>query len=382
VKRMASVGWFGLAMALAIGVAGCNRSQGPDPAGANMAPADQNSPAVQNGEPIENTSYNQELTQAPAPPPELPDYSQPVCPGDNYLWTPGYWAYSSAGYYWVPGAWVMAPYVGALWTPPWWGYADGRYLWHAGYWGPYVGFYGGINYGFGYTGRGFYGGYWQGGSFNYNRAVMNVNTRYVRNVYDRHVTNYTSGRTSYNGGPRGLSVRPTASEQVALRQRKMQAVPAQVQREREAATNRAQFASENRGRPAVAAAESRPIEGRNEAPPREAPSANVRPEERERPPIQNERAREEQAPRAAPAPEVRRNPEAQRGVERPPEPQPRAMVNRPAPAARPEEARPAAPDTRPASRPAPEVRPQAVPPRPAPEAHPAPPPKDERKHQQ
>jgi hypothetical protein len=120
----------------------------------------------------------------------------------------------------------------------------------------------------------------------YNRAVMNVNTRYVRNVDDRHVTNYTSGRTSYNGRPRGLSVRPTASEQVALRQRRMQAVPAQVQREREAATNRAQFASENRYRPAVAAAESRPMKGRSEDPPREALPANVRPEERERPPIE------------------------------------------------------------------------------------------------
>jgi hypothetical protein len=354
-------------MALAIGVAGCNRSQGPDPAGANMAPVDQNASASQNAEPVENTSYNRELTQAPAPPPGLPDYSQPACPGDNYLWTPGYWAYSSAGYYWVPGAWVMAPYVGALWTPPWWGYADGSYIWHAGYWGPYVGFYGGINYGFGYIGRGFYGGYWQGGSFNYNRAVMNVNTQYVRNVYDRHVTNYTSGRSSYNGGPHGLNIRPTASEQVALRQRRMQAVPAQVQREREAASNRAQLASENRGRPAVAAAESRPIEGRYEAPPREAPAANARPEERETPAIQNERAREEQAPRAAPAPEVRRNQEAQREVERAPQAQPRAEVNRPA--------RPPEPH------PAPEAKSQAAQPRPAPQAHPAPPPKDERKHQ-
>src|SRR5580658_5945780 len=177
---MATVGWFGLAMAVAIGLTGCNRNQGPDPASANMAPADQNAPAAQNTEPVENTSYNQELTQAPTPPPELPDYSQPECPGDNYLWTPGYWAYSDAGYYWVPGAWVMAPYVGALWTPPWWGYADSSYIWHAGYWGPYVGFYGGIDYGFGYTGRGFYGGYWQNGLFNYNRAVLNVNARVVR----------------------------------------------------------------------------------------------------------------------------------------------------------------------------------------------------------
>ena len=38
-------------------------------------------------------------------PPELLTYEQPVCPGDGYLWTPGYWAYADAdtGYYWVPG---------------------------------------------------------------------------------------------------------------------------------------------------------------------------------------------------------------------------------------------------------------------------------------
>ena len=26
-------------------------------------------------------------------PPELPVYEQPVCPGDGYIWTPGYWAW-------------------------------------------------------------------------------------------------------------------------------------------------------------------------------------------------------------------------------------------------------------------------------------------------
>jgi hypothetical protein len=27
-------------------------------------------------------------------PPPLPVYEQPVCPGDGYIWTPGYWAWS------------------------------------------------------------------------------------------------------------------------------------------------------------------------------------------------------------------------------------------------------------------------------------------------
>ena len=41
-------------------------------------------------------------------PPELPVYEQPICPGDGYIWTPGYWAWDG-DYYWVPGTWVMAP---------------------------------------------------------------------------------------------------------------------------------------------------------------------------------------------------------------------------------------------------------------------------------
>ena len=44
----------------------------------------------------------------------------------------------------------------------------------AGYWGPHVGYYGGVNYGFGYMGIGFAGGVWAGGAFRYNTAVMRV----------------------------------------------------------------------------------------------------------------------------------------------------------------------------------------------------------------
>ena len=92
-------------------------------------------------------------------PPTLPVYAQPTCPVPGYIWEPGYWAYSDEGYYWVPGTWVLPPRFGLLWTPGYWGFADGLYVWHVGYWGPAVGFYGGIDYGFGYPGSGFYGGY-------------------------------------------------------------------------------------------------------------------------------------------------------------------------------------------------------------------------------
>ncbi len=35
-------------------------------------------------------------------PPPLPVYTQPPCPYDGFLWTPGYWGYGDMGYYWIP----------------------------------------------------------------------------------------------------------------------------------------------------------------------------------------------------------------------------------------------------------------------------------------
>src|SRR5271155_5141198 len=127
-------------------------------------------------------------------PPALPVYAQPVCPGDGYLWTPGYWAWGDDfnDYYWVPGTWVEPPEVGFLWTPGYWGWGGGRYIFNDGYWGPHIGFYGGINYGFGYFGVGFQGGRWDGGHFFYNRAVTNVNVTVIHNVYDKTVINNTT----------------------------------------------------------------------------------------------------------------------------------------------------------------------------------------------
>src|ERR1700677_1407043 len=105
-------------------------------------------------------------------PPPIPVYVQPPIPEPGYMWTPGYWAYEN-NYYWVPGTWVEPPSVGVLWTPPYWGFIGGVYGFNARYWGPHVGFYGGINYGFGYGGFGYGGGRWDGGNFSYNRSVNN-----------------------------------------------------------------------------------------------------------------------------------------------------------------------------------------------------------------
>ncbi|HXH48826.1 MAG TPA: hypothetical protein VNM47_05595 [Terriglobia bacterium] len=77
----------------------------------------------------------------------------------GYIWTPGYWAWDPAfGYFWVPGTWVLPPFVGAPLTAGYWDSDQGAYVRYAGYWGPAVGYYGGIDYGYGYTGDGYQGG--------------------------------------------------------------------------------------------------------------------------------------------------------------------------------------------------------------------------------
>jgi hypothetical protein len=187
-------------------------------------------------------------------PPALPVYAQPVAPGPGYLWTPGYWAWSPDGYYWVPGTWVLPPQVGFLWTPGYWGFSAGLYNWHAGFWGPTIGFYGGINYGFGYPGHGYYGGYWRGRDFYYNRSVNNVNVTNIHNVYNQTVVNNVNvNRVSYNGGPHGIQARPTSEQLAAERGQHAAATSMQVQHEQLARNDRAQFASVNHGRPEVTA---------------------------------------------------------------------------------------------------------------------------------
>ena len=158
----------------------------------------------------------------------------------------------------MPGVWIAPPGIGLLWTPGYWGFVGGVYLWHAGYWGPHVGFYGGVNYGFGYAGVGFVGGVWAGSVFRYNTAVVNVNTTVVHNVYvDRTVVNDTTvvNRTSFNG-PGGLAARPTAQERSYMGERHFQPTANQVSHEQMASRDRTQLASMNHGRPGTAAMDS------------------------------------------------------------------------------------------------------------------------------
>ena len=190
-------------------------------------------------------------------PPPLPVYVQPPLPAPGYLWTPGYWAYGDAGYYWVPGVWVQPPSVGLLWTPAYWGYAGGLYGFHAGYWGPHVGFYGGINYGFGYGGVGFFGGEWRGGAFAYNSAVANFGGVHVTNVYNNTTiihqnTIINNNHTSFNGAG-GVAAQPTAQERGFASENHIQPTANQMQHQNFAAQDRSQLASVNNGRPGTMA---------------------------------------------------------------------------------------------------------------------------------
>src|SRR5271169_3295503 len=133
-------------------------------------------------------------------PPELPVYDQPIAPGAGYLWTPGYW-----------------------------GWGDNGYLFHDGYWGTQVGFYGGINYGYGYGGHGYDGGRWDNGHFDYNQSVSHVDVSRNHNVYNTRVDESGGNRVSFNGGNGGVQVRATSQEEAAGRERHIAPVAAQTQ---------------------------------------------------------------------------------------------------------------------------------------------------------
>jgi hypothetical protein len=200
------------------------------------------------------TSFAQvEFSVGWAPPP-LPVYEQPPCPVAGYIWTPGYWdyGYDVGDYYWVPGVWVPPPRVGLLWTPGWWGWSNGAYAFNQGYWGPTVGFYGGVNYGYGYTGNGYWGGRWEGNAFRYNTAVTRVNTNVVHNTFvDRSVVNnqVNTNRASFNG-PNGVKAEANAEQRAAMANAKKEGPTSQqLERQKLASKDQNLRASVNKGNP-------------------------------------------------------------------------------------------------------------------------------------
>ena len=87
-----------------------------------------------------------------------------------------------------------------------------------------MGYYGGVNYGFGFGGIGFAGGEWRGGNFAYNTAVMHVNETIIHTTYvNRTIVEAgivaNPNHVAYNGGPHGIQHAPTAAEQAAAQQK-------------------------------------------------------------------------------------------------------------------------------------------------------------------
>jgi len=298
-------------------------------------------------------------------PPVLPVYVQPPCPAPGYMWTPGYWAYDpDSGYYWVPGTWVLAPAVGLLWTPGYWGFEEAVYVWHPGYWGRTIGFYGGVNYGFGYSGRGFEGGRWDHDRFLYNRAAVNVGGVSITNVYMQPLHEHGfDGHVSYNGGPGGVRLAPTDSELAALRAPHYAPTADQERHVQVAHMTPSLRASVNHGRPSIASApragvfahepaQSRPEIARGHAPGGQGQPYAAGPSRQHEAPraVPQERAREPAGKPEAAAPRAEWNRAAQ-------VPAARAQWNRAAQAPAPRAAwnrSPAVPEQHAAFRPAPE----------------------------
>ena len=143
------------------------------------------------------------------------------------------------------------------WTPGYWGWNGGLYIWYPGYWGPHVGYYGGVNYGFGYFGIGFVGGKWRGGVFDYNRAVMHVGAAHGwggNRVYeDRTVV----GRNTVGKQPRGLQRRagrhqsssPRRKRTRTMHEQHMAPTSFQTQHDAAAMHNTNNYFSHNHGHP-------------------------------------------------------------------------------------------------------------------------------------
>jgi hypothetical protein len=165
-----------------------------------------------------------------------------------------------------------------LWTPPYWGFNRGVYALFPGHWGTHIGFYGGINYGFGYTGLGYHGGYWNAGRFDYNRTVNNINTTVIHNVYTYNIVNRTTvvNRVSYNGGPGGIAVRPRPAELAVLHEPRAPRMATQIQHVEAARVDHTQFVAVNHGRPATPVVE-RPLEADRDVHPEVRPVPHPEP---------------------------------------------------------------------------------------------------------
>jgi len=57
-----------------------------------------------------------------------------AAPGDDYVWTPGYYAHAGGAYVWLAGSWGRPPSRGMGWVEPRYVRYGGRYYFHPGRW--------------------------------------------------------------------------------------------------------------------------------------------------------------------------------------------------------------------------------------------------------
>ncbi|HET7650346.1 MAG TPA: hypothetical protein VFL15_06570, partial [Gammaproteobacteria bacterium] len=118
----------------------------------------------------------------------------------------------------------------------------------------HVGFYGGINYGYGYPGEGYWGGFWDHDEFHYNREANNVAATVVQNTYDRPVpVAAQQTRVSYNGGAGGVALHETPEQRAFAQEQHFDVTDAQLIQRRMARDSSAQRWSLNHGAPPIAA---------------------------------------------------------------------------------------------------------------------------------
>ena len=116
-----------------------------------------------------------------------------------------------------------------------------------------MGYYGGINYGYGYIGHGYDGGRWDRGHFRYNSAVNNIPAGRVNNVYRAPVPQRPVHAESFNGGNSPWHARPTASERRFEGAQHPNPTPAQMNHEQRAIGIPEQRMGSNHGMPPTAA---------------------------------------------------------------------------------------------------------------------------------
>ena len=121
------------------------------------------------------------------------------------------------------------------------------YDFYPGYWGPTVGFYGGIDYGFGYTGVGYQGGYWRNNQFYYNTAVNNLAGVHIANTYSQAVP-AAANHVSFNGGSGGTTVKATEA-QIAARAHTRPPTAEQIQHQQMAGREPGLRFNANHGQP-------------------------------------------------------------------------------------------------------------------------------------